>query len=388
MTSPAERVATEFAETFGGKPEGRWWAPGRVNLIGEHTDYNDGFVLPLALEFGVAAAARVAERPVLRVRSAQQEETVELALAAIVPGAVDGWSAYVGGVAWALREAGCDVPGLDVVVDGDVPVGAGLSSSAALECAVAVAWNDLGGLGLSRDALAAAARRAENDVVGAPTGGMDQMASLHGKAGHLVFLDTRSLVVEPVPFDPPSAGLALLVIDSRAPHALVDGEYAERRGSCEQAVAILGVRALRDVTVDDLDDALARLGDGVEGDLLRKRVRHVVTENARVLAVVAALRAGDDPRTIGPTLTASHASMRDDFEITVPEVDTAVQAALAAGAYGARMTGGGFGGCVLALVEAEAVEAVVRAVEAAYDAAGFQPPSAFVAAAADGARRL
>ena len=388
MTSPAERVVTEFAEAFGGKPDGSWWAPGRVNLIGEHTDYNDGFVLPLALEYGVAAAARVAERPVLRVRSAQKGETVELPLAAIAPGAVDGWSAYVGGVAWALREAGCAVPGLDVVVDGDIPVGAGLSSSAALECAVAVAWNDLGGLGLSRDALAAAARRAENDVVGAPTGGMDQMASLHGRAGHLVFLDTRSLVVEQVPFDPPSADLALLVIDSRASHALVDGEYAERRHSCEQAVAILGVRALRDVTVDDLDDALARLGDGSEGDLLRRRVRHVVTEDARVLEVVAALRAGDDPRTIGPTLTASHASMRDDFEITVPEVDTAVRAALDAGAYGARMTGGGFGGCVLALVEADAVERVVRAVEAAYAAAGFRPPTAFVAAAADGARRL
>jgi galactokinase len=382
--NPAERVETEFAEAFGGEPDGRWWAPGRVNLIGEHTDYNDGFVLPLALEFGVAAAARVADRPVLRVRSIQRDETVEHPLAQIAPGAVDGWSAYVAGVAWALREAGHEVPGLDVVVDGDVPVGAGLSSSAALECAVAVAWNDLGDLGLSRDALAAAARRAENDVVGAPTGVMDQMASLHGRAGNLVFIDTRSLTVEPVPFDPPSAGLALLVIDSRAPHALVDGEYAERHRSCERAVQILGVRALRDVTLDGLDDALARLGD----DLLRRRVRHIVTENARVLDVVGALRSGDDPRTIGPALTASHASMRDDFEITVPEVDTAVAAALDAGAYGARMTGGGFGGCVLALVEADQVEPVVRAVEAAYESAGFRPPSAFVATACDGARRL
>ena len=200
---------------------------------------------------------------------------------------------------------------------------------------------------------------------------MDQMASLHGRAGHLVFLDTRSLAVEPVPFDPPSAGLALLVIDSRAPHALVDGEYAERRRSCEQAAAILGVPALRDVAVGDLDAALARLGTI---DLpARRRVRHVVTENARVLDVVAALRAGDDPRTIGPALTASHASMRDDFEITVPEIDTAATAALDAGAHGARMTGGGFGGCVLALVDTDAVEPVVRAVEVAYDAAGFRP---------------
>jgi galactokinase len=380
--TPAERVATEFTEAFGGKPDGLWWAPGRVNLIGEHTDYNDGFVLPLALEQGVAAAARRVDEPVLRVHSAQVGATVEVPLATIAPGVPAGWAGYVAGVGWALREAGSDVPGLDVVIDGDIPVGAGLSSSAALECAVAVAWNDLGELSLSLDDLAAAARRAENDVVGAPTGVMDQMASLHGRAGHLVFLDTRSLAVEPVPFDPASAGLALLVIDSKAPHALVDGEYAERRRSCEQAAAILGVAALRDVS--DLDAALDRLDD----ELLRKRVRHVVTENARVLEVVAALRAGDDPRTIGPALTASHASMRDDFEITVPEIDTAVAAALDAGAHGARMTGGGFGGCVLALVDADAVEPVVRAVEAAYAAAGFRPPVAFVATAADGARRL
>ena len=258
-SSPADRVATEFADTFGGKPDGLWWAPGRVNLIGEHTDYNDGFVLPLALEQGVAAAARPAAEPVLRVHSAQLGATVEVPLSAIGPGVPAGWAGYVAGVAWALREDGHDVPGLDVVVDGDIPVGAGLSSSAALECAVAVAWNDLGGLGLPRDALAAAARRAENDVVGAPTGVMDQMASLHGRAGHLVFLDTRSLAVEPVPFDPPSAGLALLVIDSKAPHALVDGEYAERRRSCEQAVEILGVRALRDVSLDDLDLSLIHI---------------------------------------------------------------------------------------------------------------------------------
>jgi len=382
--TPAERVETEFAETFGGKPEGRWWAPGRVNLIGEHTDYNDGFVLPLALEQGVAAAARRADGPVLRVRSVQQDETVEVPLDDIAPGTPPGWASYVAGVAWALRQNGSDVPGLDVVVDGDIPVGAGLSSSAALECAVAVSWNDLGGLGLSLDALAAAARRAENDVVGAPTGVMDQMASLHGRAGHLVFLDTRSLAVEPVPFDPPSAGLALLVIDSKAPHALVDGEYAERRRSCERAVEMLGVRALRDVGLDDLDDALARLDD----DMLRKRVRHVVTENARVLEVVAVLRAHENLSAIGPALTASHASMRDDFEITVPEIDTVVTAALGAGAHGARMTGGGFGGCVLALVDTAAVEPVVRAVEAAYDAAAFRPPSAFVATACGGARRL
>jgi galactokinase len=387
MTAPAERVATEFAEAFGGEPDGRWWAPGRVNLIGEHTDYNDGFVLPLALEQGVAAAARVADRPVLRVRSVQEPDTVEIALAEISPESVRGWSAYVAGVAWALREAGHEVPGLDVVVDGDVPPGAGLSSSAALECAVAVAWNDLAGLKLSRDDLAAVTQSAENDVVGAPTGGMDQMASLHGRAGHLVFLDMRSLAAEHVPFDPPSVGLRLLVIDTHAPHAHVDGEYAERRRSCARAAELLGVRALRDVSLGSLDYALARL-DGPDAELLRRRVRHIVTEDTRVLDVVAMLRAGDDPRRIGPALTASHASMRDDFEITVPEVDTAVAAALGAGAYGARMTGGGFGGCVLALVDADDTGDVLRAVEAAYTDAGYRAPSAFVAVASDGARRL
>jgi galactokinase len=367
-----------------GESDGSWWAPGRVNLIGEHTDYNDGFVLPLALGQGVVATARVRDDDVLRVRSAQQQETVELRLADIAPGAVPGWSAYVAGVGWALRERGHDIPGIDVLVDGDVPVGAGLSSSAALECAVALAWNDLAGLGLSRNELAAVARSAENDVVGAPTGVMDQMASLCAREGHLVFLDTRSLHVEQVPFDLAPVGLALLVIDTRAPHANVDGQYAERHESCFTAAKLLGVHALRDVSAGELDDALARLDD----DLLRRRVRHVVTENARVLEVVDVLLSGNDPRDIGPVLTASHASMRDDFEITVAQVDTAVAAALEAGAYGARMTGGGFGGCVLALVDADRVDAVTAALERAYRDQGFDSPAAFVTEAHDGAHRL
>jgi galactokinase len=381
---PGSRIAAAFADTFGGSAEGRWWAPGRVNLIGEHTDYNDGFVLPLALAQGVAAAVRLADAPVLRVRSMQEQETVELPLAEISPGSVAGWSGYVAGVGWAFAQRGRELPGVDLVVDGDIPIGAGLSSSAAIECATALAWDSLAGLGTSRDELAAITRQAENDFVGAPTGAMDQIASLRGRAEHLVFLDTRSLAVEHVPFRLAEAGLALLVIDSRAPHALVSGEYAERRESCAHAAELLGVRALRDIPMAQLDEALARLDD----DLLRRRVRHVVTEDARVLDVVATLRSGADPRRIGATLTASHASMRDDFEITVPEVDTAVTAALAAGAYGARMTGGGFGGSVLALVEQTTVDAVVTAVESAYADAGFVPPSAFVATACDGARRL
>jgi galactokinase len=211
------------------------------------------------------------------------------------------------------------------------------------------------------------------------------MASLHARAGHLVFLDTRSLAVRQVPFDLAASGLALLVIDSRAPHELVEGEYAERHRSCARAAQLLGVPALRDVSRDDLERALARLDDPV----LRRRVRHVVTENARVLDVVAALSSGSQPGAIGPALTASHLSMRDDFEITVPRVDTAVDAALAAGALGARMTGGGFGGCVLALVRLGTVDAVSGAVRTAYAEAGFDPPpTAFVAAASAGARRL
>ncbi|MEP7162058.1 MAG: galactokinase [Dermatophilaceae bacterium] len=377
-------MTSDFAKVFGREPDGQWWAPGRLNLIGEHTDYNDGFVLPLALHFGVTATAGLRADPVLRVRSVQQDDTVVLPLAEIAPDTVDGWAAYVAGVAWALREQGHPLPGLDVLVDGTVPVGAGLSSSAALECAVAIAWNDLAALGLSRTELAAVARRAENDVVGAPTGVMDQMASLYGRQGYLVFIDTRSLTVEHVPLDLNSFGLSLLVIDTRAPHALVDGEYAERHQSCAQAAELLGVPALRDISLDDLPQALAQLSD----ELLQRRVRHVVTENARVLHVVTALRDGDDPRTIGSVLTASHASMRDDFEITVPQVDTAVTAALTAGAHGARMTGGGFGGCVLALIEDGQADRVGAAVRDAYADAGFDPPTWFIATPSEGARRL
>ncbi len=234
------------------------------------------------------------------------------------------------------------------------------------------------------DELAKIVRTAENDFVGAPTGIMDQMASLHGRAGHVLFLDTRSLEVQPVPFDLASHDLALLVIDTKAPHKLVDGEYAERRRSCEEGARVLGVPALRDVTLDDLDDALGRIDDPT----VAKRVKHVVTEDARVLDVVATLRGGGDPRAIGEQLTASHASMRDDFEITVPRVDATVEAALAAGALGSRMTGGGFGGCCLALVEADAVDEVSRAVEAAYAREGWDEPATFVAEPSDGARRV
>ncbi|MBD8868834.1 galactokinase [Nocardioides donggukensis] len=387
---PARRASATFVERHGGDPDGVWFAPGRVNLIGEHTDYNEGFVLPLALAQGVGVAARRRADGVLRVTSRQlegAEGTVECAVADLAPGAVSGWGAYPAGVAWALREAGHPVTGADLVLDSDVPPGAGLSSSHALECAVAVAL-----LGLSepdpttldRTALARLVRTAENDFVGAPTGIMDQMASLHGVADHALFIDTRSLAVEPVPFDPGANGLALLVLDTRTEHALVDGEYADRRAACAAGAAALGVAALRDVAADDLATLEGRIGDPV----VRRRVRHVVTEDARVLSTVERLRAGADLRSIGTLLTASHASMRDDFEITVPQVDLAVHAALAAGAHGARMTGGGFGGCVLALVEAEAIDDVAQAVRAAYAGAGFTAPVPVPARPSAGARRV
>ena len=379
-----DRVSQLFDETFGAKPDGYWWAPGRVNLIGEHTDYNDGRVLPLALPQGIIAAARLSPAPRLRVRSRLRSGVAEIPLAAITPQSVDGWFAYAAGVAWAFRQRGHEIPGLDIVIDSNLPTGAGLSSSAALECAVATAWNDLAQLALSRHELAAIARSSENEVVGAPTGVMDQIASLYGKTNRLVYLDTRSMAVSHVPFDLSTTGLALLVIDSRTPHALVDSEYAERRKTCALAAKQLGVPALRDIPFENLDNALAGLRD----DLMRRRVRHVVSEDQRVLDTVATLETRNDPRQIGPMLTASHISMRDDFNITVPQVDLAVAASLDAGAFGARMTGGGFGGSVLAMVDADQTTSVFDAIQAAYAAAGYLAPIAFTATASTGAHRL
>ena len=359
---------------------GRWAAPGRVNLIGEHTDYNDGYVLPLALQQRVVVQAEFAHHTPTRVRS-RQVSGVDISFDAhtVAPGDVDGWAAYVAGVVWALRTDGHTVGNLDITVDGDVPLGAGLSSSAALECAAGLAWAHLFGLRLAKTELAKVCRRAENVFVGAPTGIMDQMAAMHGREGHAVFIDTRSLRVSHVPLDLAASGLALLVVDTRAPHRHVDGEYASRRRACEQAARLLGVPALRDARLDQLD---------VLPDHLLPRARHVVTENARVLEVVELLRSGADPRVIGPILTASHLSLRDDFELTVLEVDVAFDTLLDAGAYGARITGGGFGGCVIALVDADRSAAAADAVRSAYARHGFGEPSTLNAVPSAGARRL
>ena len=379
-TDVAARAAAAFSDRFDGAPDGLWAAPGRVNLIGEHTDYNDGFVLPFALpERVVAAAARTDSG-----WSACSEFTDEAVhFEDVSPGTVTGWGAYVAGVVWALREAGFDVPPARLAMASDVPVGAGLSSSHALECAVLTALIDLGRLDLPLEDRPRLVQRSENGYVGAPTGIMDQSASLRCRAGHALFLDCRTLEVEHIPFDVAAEGLAVLVLNSNAPHSHSDGEYGARRRSCEDAARILGVPALRDVPVDGLSDALKRLDD----EVMRRRVRHVVTENQRVLDTVGLLRSGRI-REIGPLLTASHASMRDDFEITVPRVDVAVEAALMAGAYGARMTGGGFGGCVLALIDADRADATTAAVTAAYDRHGFAAPTPLVAVPSPGATRL
>jgi galactokinase len=379
---PAERAAAGFEKEYGKPATGLWAAPGRANLIGEHTDYNDGYVLPFALPLRTVVAAAPAAGPGWSVWSEQSGERAEFGPADLTPGRLDGWVTYVAGVAWALRDAGYEVPPANLAIASDVPLGAGLSSSAALESAVLTALVDMGGVDLPVDERPALAQRAENVFAGAPCGIMDQSASIRCREGHALFLDCRSLAVEHIPFDLAATGLALLVIDSRAPHAHVTGEYADRRSACESAAATLGVAALRDLAPTDLPAALPRLDP-----LVARRVRHVVTEDQRVLDTVALLRAGD-PRDIGPLLTASHASMRDDFAITVSQVDVAVEAALAAGAYGARMTGGGFGGCVLALVDADAVDRVTAAVADAYAARSFNPPVSFVATPSPGATRL
>ncbi|MBD0694357.1 galactokinase, partial [Streptomyces sp. CBMA123] len=349
--------ANTFTELYGRAPEGEWAAPGRVNLIGEHTDYNDGFVLPIALPQTVRARAARRTDGVLRLWSAQGGGPVtELRVADLAPGAVPGWAGYPGGVVWALREAGYRVDGADLRLDSDVPSGAGLSSSAALECVVAAAYNDLYGLGLSAPELALLAQRAENAFVGVPCGIMDQMAAMCCRPGAALFLDSRDLTIRQVPIDLAAAGLALLVLDTRVKHDLGDGAYAALRSGCEKAAAVLGLPALRSLDAAGLPAALTRLPAE-----LQPLVRHVVSENARVQAAVAALEAGD-PAALGPILTAGHASLRDDYRVSCPETDLAVEAALAAGAYGARMTGGGFGGSVIALVDATAADRVAAAV--------------------------
>lgn len=385
------RALTDTAET------GVWSAPGRANLIGEHTDYNEGFVLPFAIEHRTAAAVALRDDAVIRVASTVADAPVEVPLAeldaAIAAGGLD-WAAYPLGVAWALLRAAPDAAarGVDIAIASDVPIGAGLSSSAAIEGAVASALNDVWAAGLDRVALARAGRTAENDAVGAPTGIMDQMASMLGEADAATFLDCRSLETRAVDLGFARAGLQILVIDTLVMHAHSSGGYAERRASCEEGARIMGVAALRDLSVDDLPRAQELMDD-----VTFRRVRHIVTENQRVLDTVATLdEAGpretrperaDASRRVGDLLVASHLSMRDDFEISVPELDLAVETALASGAVGARMTGGGFGGAAIAVIDADRVASAADAVAAAFADAGFRAPRTFTVVPSAGARR-
>ncbi|WP_341955419.1 galactokinase [Microbacterium sp. LWH13-1.2] len=396
MTTTDDAATALFTELTGHAPAGVWSAPGRVNLIGEHTDYNDGFVLPFAIPHRTVAAVGPRDDRRIRVASTFADEPVEVAideLAELFPTptgqapAVPEWAAYPLGVAWALRQAegASDAvitgAGLDIAIASDVPVGAGLSSSAAIEGATASALNELWEAGLDRTALARVGRRAENEAVGAPTGIMDQMASMLGEPDSAIFLDCRSLEAVLVPVGIAEAGLAILVMDTRVKHAHSTGGYGERRAACERGAAIMGVPSLRDVSVSDLQRA-----EELMDDVTFRRVRHVVTENQRVLDTVRVLRE-EGARAIGDLLVASHASMRDDFEISVPELDTAVEAALAAGAIGARMTGGGFGGAAIALIEQDAVQQVTDAVNAAFAASAFTSPVIFTVTPSAGAHR-
>lgn len=384
MTDHVESAQHGFAEQYGRRPAGVWSAPGRVNLIGEHTDYNDGFVFPFAIDRRTTVALGDRADRLVRVASTFSPDVVEVHLDELTPEAVTGWAAYPLGVVWALGESGADlehVRGVDLHIDSDVPVGAGLSSSAAIECAVALALDEHWGLGFDRPTLAKVGRLAENRVVGAPTGIMDQSASLLGEADSGVFLDCRSLDADVIPLGFAEAGLSLLVIDTRVSHAHATGGYAARRASCEAGARILGAESLRDVRVDDL----GRAEDLLDDETFR-RVRHVVTENQRVLDTVRTLRE-QGPGAIGALLDASHVSMRDDFEISVPELDLAVETAQADGAIGARMTGGGFGGAAIALVADDVLPVVTRRIAEAFAERGFREPAIFTVHAAQGARR-
>ena len=411
--SPQEgaRAATAlFREVFEAEPDGVWYAPGRVNIIGEHTDYNGGLALPIALPHRAHLALRRRNDRIVRLVSPQTREKVDVMDLDTIgpkgtPGEVEHWAAYIAGVAWSLERDGFeDLPGFDAALVSCVPLGGGLSSSAALECSAAVAIDEVAHLGLAgppeepddagRARLVTNCVRTENEMAGAPTGGMDQSASLRCREGHALELDCRDGSVAHVPFDLTAEGLALLVIDTKAKHSLDDGQYGARRAACERAARILGVELLADVAIGDLPGALERLScaddDAIE---LVKRTRHVVTEIDRTRQLVALLQDGRPLRgeklaETGRLMDASHESLRVDYECTCPELDVAVEAARTAGAHGARMTGGGFGGSAIALVDADAVHEVATAVAGAYEREGFNPPAFLDAVPAAPAGRL
>ena len=373
------QIEKKFLETFGAEPDLVAAAPGRVNLIGEHIDYSDGFVLPFAIKDRTLVAARKRGDSTVRIASAQRRnKIVTVDISTVKPGLKGEWERYALGVLWALGVK----EGVDLLIDGHVPLGAGLSSSAALECSVATAMNHLFDLGFNLEELARLTQKAENQYVGVPCGIMDQSVSLMATQGSALLLDCRDLTTKNIPFDVASSGLELLIIDTQAHHALTDGGYAERRASCESVVAKLGITSLRELSMEQLENSRGLL---TETEFVR--ARHAVTEMKRVLECVEALSNSDFER-VGQLINQSHASLRDDYTVSCPELDTAVEAALAAGALGSRMVGGGFGGSAIALIQASKTTETIKSVEKAFSSKGFKAPRFFTSLPSQGAELL
>lgn len=375
-----DRVRRAHQSLHDSDPQGMWKAPGRVNVIGEHTDYNNGFVLPFALENSVfvAASLRSDNRVVVNSR---QEGTSYFNLDDLDP-STRRLSHAEAAIREAREECGGMV-GMNLVVESSLPIGSGLSSSAAFVCALILAATEMAGHSVGPEAIARAARRAETEGVGVPVGVMDPMVSMCGKADHALFLDCQTEGMEQIPFQVSVGGSpTVLVIDTRTPRRLEGGEYVDRRRSCQNAADVLGVRTLREATLEMLRD-----NDGSLDDQERRRAQHVITENIRVLEAVAAMR-DDDFETLGQLLSGSHRSLADDFEVSIPELDVAVGASVDAGAYGARMTGAGFGGCAIALVPADLTREVEAAVTSAFQVANFKIPGFVTARPSAGAHRL
>lgn len=374
-----------FRAAFGREAEGAWSAPGRVNLIGEHTDYNGGASLPFAIDRRARIAVGLREDRLARIGTSQADGLVSLGIGGVVDGTTrpTGWSAYVLGVVWALGEVASleAVPGFDAWIDSDVPIGVGVSSSAALEAAVCVALDELWGLGIDRQTMVRVCQRAENVVAGAPTGVLDQSAALLATPDAGVLLDFADGTHRQIPLGFGDAGLAVLVMDSTLRHDHTTGGYRERRAECERAAALAGVGRLAQLPPESVAGFEGRM-PGTEF----RRMRHVVTDTARCLETARLLEA-DDPRAIGPLLTESHASLRDDFEVSLPAIDRAVEAAVDAGAYGARLTGGGFGGASIALVDAAEADRIGTEVADAVERSGFPRPAVFPVRASGGAGR-
>ena len=372
-------IEGKFLQTFGVKPDLIAAAPGRVNLIGEHIDYSDGFVLPFAIKDRTFVAVRKRDDSTVRIASVQRRnKIVTVDINNVKPGLKGEWERYALGVLWSMGITS----GVDLMIDGHVPLGAGLSSSAALECSVATAINHLFAMGFNLEELARLTQKAENQYVGVPCGIMDQSVSLMATQGFALLLDCRDLSTRNIPFDVASHGLELLIIDTQAHHALTDGGYAERRASCESVAAKLSVKSMRELTMSQLESSRDQI---TKTEYIR--ARHAVTEMKRVLDCVTALSVGDFVK-VGQLINESHISLRDDYTVSCPELDTAVEAALAAGAMGSRMVGGGFGGSAIALIQASKTTQTIKAVESAFAEKKFKAPRFFTSLPSQGAELL